>query len=99
MNDIYSQMLGMHDLSTADDARNAAYEVMQQVVLSGLYRGGFFKEAAFYGGNCLRIFHGLGRYSEDMYRQSLLQGRHTIPSAVYGYVPVVMVKYAANYRR
>ena len=66
MNDIYSQMLLMHDLSTADDARNAAYEVMQQVVLSGLYRGGFFKEAAFYGGTCLRIFHGLGRYSADM---------------------------------
>ena len=66
MSDIYSQMLLMHDLSTVDNAHNAAYEVMQQVVLSGLYRGGFFKEAAFYGGTCLRIFHGLERYSEDM---------------------------------
>ena len=56
----------MHDLSTVDNAHNAAYEVMQQVVLSGLYRGGFFKEAAIYGGTCLRIFHGLERYSEDM---------------------------------
>ena len=66
MSDIYSQMLLMHDLSTVDNAHNAAYEVMQQVVLSGLYRGGFFKEAAIYGGTCLRIFHGLERYSEDM---------------------------------
>ena len=49
------------------DARcNATYEVLQQVVLSGLYRGGFFSEAAFYGGPCLRIFHGLERFSEDM---------------------------------
>lgn len=39
---------------------------MQQVVLSGLYRVGFFKEAALYGDTCLRIFHNLGRYSEDM---------------------------------
>ena len=66
MNDIYNLMLQQHDLSTVDNQRNATYEVMQQVVLSGLYRGGFFKEAAFYGDTCLRIFHNLGRYSEDM---------------------------------
>lgn len=66
MKDIYNLMLRQHDLSTVDSQRNATYEVMQQVVLSGLYRGGFFKEAAFYGGTCLRIFHNLGRYSEDM---------------------------------
>lgn len=66
MNDIYNFMLQEHDLSSTDSRRNAMYEVMQQVVLSGLYRGGFFKNAAFYGGTCLRIFHKLGRYSEDM---------------------------------
>ena len=66
MNDIYNMMLEEHNLSTSDSKRNATYEVMQQVVLGGLYRGGFFKEAAFYGGTCLRIFHKLGRYSEDM---------------------------------
>lgn len=66
MSDVYNLMLQEHDLSTNDGLRNATYEVMQQVVLSGLYRGGFFKEAAFYGGTCLRIFHHLGRYSEDM---------------------------------
>lgn len=41
-------------------------EVMQKIVLAGLYRGNFFSEAAFYGGTCLRIFHGLPRCSEDM---------------------------------
>ena len=38
----------------------------QQVILAGLYAGGFFESAAFYGGTCLRIFHGLQRFSEDM---------------------------------
>ena len=66
MTDIFESMLSGYDIQTPDDRRNAMYEVMQQVVLSGLYRGGFFKEAAFYGGTCLRIFHNLGRYSEDM---------------------------------
>lgn len=45
---------------------NAQREVMQKVALAGLCRGGFFKHAAFYGGTCLRIFHKLMRYSEDM---------------------------------
>ncbi len=39
---------------------------MQQIALAGLYRGGFFNKAAFYGGSCLRIFHQLQRFSEDM---------------------------------
>ena len=39
---------------------------MQQVTLTGLHRGGFFDKAAFYGGTCLRIFHGVHRFSEDM---------------------------------
>jgi predicted nucleotidyltransferase component of viral defense system len=39
---------------------------MQIIALAGLHRGGFFQHAAFYGGTCLRIFHGLGRFSEDM---------------------------------
>ena len=66
MTDIFDSMLSAYEIRTADDRRNALYEVMQQVVLSGLNRGGFFKEAAFYGGTCLRIFHGLKRFSEDM---------------------------------
>ncbi|MCR5658430.1 MAG: nucleotidyl transferase AbiEii/AbiGii toxin family protein [Bacteroidales bacterium] len=59
-------MMSRYPMDTANDRRNATYEVMQQVVLAGLYRGGFFEHAAFYGGTCLRIFHGLERYSEDM---------------------------------
>ena len=63
---MFEQMLSRYPMNSADDRRNATYEVMQQVVLCGLYRGGFFSQAAFYGGTCLRIFHGLERYSEDM---------------------------------
>ena len=35
-------------------------------MLAGLHRGGFFDRAAFYGGTCLRLFHQLPRFSEDM---------------------------------
>lgn len=44
----------------------ALREIMQEVALAGLYRSGFFKEAAFYGGTCLRIFYELPRFSEDL---------------------------------
>lgn len=65
-NDIYDSMLSAYDLSTEQQKRNAIFEVNQQVILAGLYNGGFFDVAAFYGGTCLRIFHGLQRFSEDM---------------------------------
>lgn len=59
-------MLSRYQLLTKDDERNAIHEVMQQITLAGLYRSGFFDKAAFYGGTCLRIFHDLQRFSEDM---------------------------------
>ena len=59
-------MLSQYDLTTEQNKRNAVFEVNQQVILAGLYNGGFFESAAFYGGTCLRIFHGLQRFSEDM---------------------------------
>jgi predicted nucleotidyltransferase component of viral defense system len=59
-------MLSAYDQRTDQARRNAIYEVSQQIVLAGLSDGGFFDKAAFYGGTCLRIFHGLNRYSEDM---------------------------------
>jgi predicted nucleotidyltransferase component of viral defense system len=66
MNEMYQKMLSAYDLSTEQQRHNAEFEVNQQIVLAGLYRGGFFDSAAFYGGTCLRIFHGLNRFSEDM---------------------------------
>lgn len=66
MNAIYEKMLSAYDQSTDQARRNAVYEVSQQIVLAGLSDGGFFDKAAFYGGTCLRMFHGLNRFSEDM---------------------------------
>ena len=65
-NEIYDNMLSAYDATTEQQRRNAIFEVNQQVILAGLYNGGFFDVAAFYGGTCLRIFHGLQRFSEDM---------------------------------
>ena len=65
-NDIYDMMLSQYDMTTEQNKINAVFEVNQQVILAGLYNGGFFESAAFYGGTCLRIFHGLQRFSEDM---------------------------------
>lgn len=66
MSTLYDQMLASYDRHSEQARHNAACEVCQQVALAGLSQGGFFDKAAFYGGTCLRIFHGLQRYSEDM---------------------------------
>ena len=65
-NEIFDNMLSRYELATEQQKRNAIFEVNQQIILAGLYAGGFFESAAFYGGTCLRIFHGLQRFSEDM---------------------------------
>lgn len=51
---------------TDRDYKQALLEIMQQITLAGLYRGGFFEKAAFYGGTALRMFYGLNRFSEDL---------------------------------
>lgn len=65
-NTVFDQMLSRYTIQTENDRINALHEVMQQVTLAGLYRAGFFNKTAFYGGTCLRIFHGLPRFSEDL---------------------------------
>jgi len=66
MSDIFKQMVSQYEARTEDEYANAINETMQQITLAGLYRGGFFTQAAFYGGTCLRIFYGLKRFSQDL---------------------------------
>ena len=63
---IYDQMLAAYPQQTEKQQHNARIEVAQQIVLAGLARSDFFNKAAFCGGTCLRIFHNLQRFSEDM---------------------------------
>ncbi|MBM3791112.1 MAG: nucleotidyl transferase AbiEii/AbiGii toxin family protein [Acidobacteria bacterium] len=48
------------------EEEQALREITQEIVLAGLGRTDFFQKAAFQGGTCLRIFHGLNRFSEDL---------------------------------
>lgn len=66
MNRSIEQMLKNYSVHTVYDKKKAMKEIMQEIVLCGLSRAGFFKEAAFYGGTALRIFYGLDRFSEDL---------------------------------
>ena len=66
MNNVTNQMLSKYEIKNTVDEINALKEVIQEIVLSGLSRGGFFDVAAFYGGTALRIFYNLDRFSEDL---------------------------------
>jgi predicted nucleotidyltransferase component of viral defense system len=66
MNPALKDMLAAYEPQTPADYQNAAREIVQEIALLGLWRGGFFEHAAFYGGTALRIFHGLRRFSEDL---------------------------------
>jgi predicted nucleotidyltransferase component of viral defense system len=60
------QKLKTYSVSSEIEEVQALREITQEVILASLGRIGFFKQAAFQGGTCLRIFHGLNRFSEDL---------------------------------
>jgi predicted nucleotidyltransferase component of viral defense system len=66
MNQALEDMLRPYAPNTPLDWVQAIREIVQEVVLLGFWRSGFFDQAAFYGGTALRIFHGLNRFSEDL---------------------------------
>lgn len=48
------------------EQENILQELMQNYVLASLGKAGFFSEAIFHGGTCLRILYGMNRFSEDL---------------------------------
>lgn len=66
MNSLLKEMLKQYEIDSLYQKKHAIKEILQEIILCGLSRAGFFKHAAFYGGTALRIFYGLNRFSEDL---------------------------------
>ncbi|MFN4942348.1 MAG: nucleotidyl transferase AbiEii/AbiGii toxin family protein [Akkermansiaceae bacterium] len=89
MNAALQDMLEPYQPKTPTDYQNAAREVVQEIALLGLWRGGFFDHAAFYGGTALRIFHGIRRFSEDLDFTLLREGD---PARLEAFLPAVAME-------
>lgn len=63
---IIQERLNTYSCANMQEEEQALREITQDVILAGLARTEFFKYAQFHGGSCLRIFHGIGRFSEDL---------------------------------
>lgn len=66
VNSFVSYELSNYQITSQIDFSNATREIMQKCILCALSKTDFFSNAAFYGGTCLRIFHQLDRFSEDL---------------------------------
>ena len=66
MIDLLRKRLQTYSATNAVQEEQALKEMLQEVALYALWRGGFFEIAAFQGGTSLRILHGLPRFSEDL---------------------------------
>ena len=66
INRIILQRLKHDNVDSLEKGINSLRELVQEILLLSLYKNGFFKKVAFYGGTCLRLFHGLKRFSEDL---------------------------------
>lgn len=63
---IIQERLKSYKCLNLQEEDHALREITQEVILAGLARTDFFKYAQFHGGTCLRIFHGISRFSEDL---------------------------------
>ena len=66
MIEIIRERLASYNSTNAVEEEQATKEILQEVVLYVLWRGGFFATAAFQGGTSLRILYKLPRFSEDL---------------------------------
>lgn len=66
MKDLIQKQLEKYAAGTEQDEENALKEITQEICLYALSKTGFFERAAFQGGTCLRIVHGVDRFSEDL---------------------------------
>jgi hypothetical protein len=63
---LIQQRLAAYGCTSTLEEDRAIREITQEVVLAALARTDFFRHVAFQGGTCLRILHGLARFSEDL---------------------------------
>ena len=63
---LWSQKMKDYAPTNAIEQENVLQELTQHYVLASLARTQFFQLAQFHGGTCLRILHGLSRFSEDL---------------------------------
>ena len=96
MNNIIEQMLESYEIKNTNDEINALKEIIQELILSGLSRGGFFEEAAFYGGTALRIFYKLDRFSEDLDFALLKPNKDFDMTKYFGYIKSELEAYGLN---
>jgi len=63
---IISERLNSYSATTVEEEQDALKEILQEIILNGLYEAHFFDKAIFHGGTCLRIVYNLQRFSEDL---------------------------------
>ena len=66
LSDVLQARIREHAPANAIEQENVLAELMQHYVLASLSRSGLFSAAMFHGGTCLRICHGMNRFSEDL---------------------------------
>ena len=89
-------MLNKYNPKNNQERENAIKEIIQEIVLAGLSRSDFFSKAAFYGGTCLRIFHGLNRFSEDLDFALITKDKSFRMEDYFQYITRELLSYGIN---
>lgn len=63
---LFEERIKYYSPADSLEQEHVIQEILQQSILAILSRAGFFSRAIFHGGTCLKMFHGLPRFSEDL---------------------------------
>ena len=96
MNSVIEQMITKYEIKNINDEINALKEIIQEIILAGLSRGGFFNEAAFYGGTALRIFYNLDRFSENLDFALIVPNKNFDLNKYFNYIERELKAYGLN---
>ena len=96
MNSVIEQMITKYEIKNINDEINALKEIIQEIILAGLSRGGFFNEAAFFGGTALRIFYNLDRFSENLDFALIVPNKNFDLNKYFNYIERELKAYGLN---
>lgn len=63
---LFEERIKHYNPADPGEQEHVIQELLQQCILASLSRAGFFSKAIFHGGTCLKMFHGMPRFSEDL---------------------------------
>ena len=96
MSNVIEQMVSRYEIRNTSDRVNALREIIQEIILTALSRGGFFNKAVLYGSTASRMFYKLDRFTDDLDFVLITRDNEFDLSKYFDYIEKELKAYGIN---